>query len=149
MPNQPSQVNRDLNLNSDSPVELSLVADIFRGVEAAIVEPGFMEVNRGEIPVTIDRDMTEFTIDRMGAPVNAPPTPGQLGHLMSPAEKKRVRNEQKAQTRWEKQASVEALAAILPPTDGAEGDHQEKSKDHETTKAGAKARAVAKHGYPG
>ena len=49
MPNQPSQVVRDLNLNSGDAVELHIAADILRMAEGVSVSPGISpDVNRAD-----------------------------------------------------------------------------------------------------
>ena len=49
MPNAPSQVVRDLNLNSGDAVELHIAADILRMAEGVSVTPGInLDVNRAD-----------------------------------------------------------------------------------------------------
>ena len=67
MPNQPSQVVRDLNLNSGDAVELHIAADILRMAEGVSVSPGLsLEVNRADTGRdSLDRnDAGLDTVDR-------------------------------------------------------------------------------------
>ena len=58
MPNQPSQVVRDLNLNSGDAVELHITEDILRMAEGVAVSPGIsLDVNRADAGLdTLDRN---------------------------------------------------------------------------------------------
>ena len=82
MPNQPSLVNRNLNLNSGDAVELHITADILRMAEGVAVSPGLsLEVNRADAGLdtldrndglldTVNRDFGGLdTVDRPATPV--------------------------------------------------------------------------------
>ena len=65
MPTTPSQVNRDLNLNSGNSVELAFTEDILRGALTVDITPGgSLEVNRGFADLTINREWDGESIDR-------------------------------------------------------------------------------------